>query len=63
MSFVGDVLNKVDGIQYFYIIGLLIFMALFIVIIYRTVKIPRQDLVDYKTSIFDNDEFETNKIK
>jgi hypothetical protein len=63
MNFVGDVLKNTDGIQNFYIVGLLIFMTLFIIIIYRTVKIPRQDLVDYKTSIFENDEIETNKIK
>jgi hypothetical protein len=60
MSFVGDVLGKVDGIQYFYIVGLLIFMSLFVVLIYRIVRMPRQDLVDFKSSIFENDELETN---
>jgi len=63
MSFVGGVLNGVDGIQYFYIVGLLIFMLLFIVILYRTVKIPRQDLMNFKTSILENDELESEKIK
>lgn len=60
MSFVGDVLGKVDGIQYFYIIGLLIFMSLFVVLIYRIVRMPKRDLVDFKTSIFENDELKTN---
>ena len=63
MSFVGGVLNGVEGIQYFYIVGLLIFMTLFIVILYRTIKIPRKDLMKFKTSILDKDELESNEIK
>ncbi|HZK96408.1 MAG TPA: hypothetical protein VFC67_19565 [Prolixibacteraceae bacterium] len=62
MSFVSGVLNGVDGIQYYYILGLLIFMALFIVILYRTIKIPRKDLMKFKASILENDELESNKI-
>ena len=60
MSFVGEVLNGVAGIQYFYIVGLLLFMILFIVVVYRTVKIPGKDLRKYKTSILDTDESESN---
>jgi len=63
MSFVSGVLNGVDGIQYFYIVGLLIFMTLFIVILYRTIKIPRKDLMKFKTSILEKDEVESNEIK
>jgi hypothetical protein len=63
MSFVSGVLNGVDGIQYFYIVGLLIFMTLFIVILYRTIKIPRKDLIKFKTSILEKDELESNEIK
>lgn len=63
MGFVGDVLNGVEGIQYFYIVGLLIFMILFIVVVYRTVKIPRQDLMKFKTSILENDKLQSNEIK
>ncbi len=62
MGFVGDVLNGVEGIQYFYIVGLLIFMILFIVVVYRTVKIPRQDLMKFKTSILENDKLQSNEI-
>ena len=62
MSFVSGVLNSVDGIQYYYIVGLLIFMTLFIVILYRTIKIPRKDLMKYKASILENDELESNEI-
>lgn len=62
MSFVSGVLNGVDGIQYYYIVGLIIFMTLFIVILYRTIKIPRKDLMKFKASILENDELESNKI-
>jgi len=63
MGFVGDVLNGVEGIQYFYIVGLLIFMILFIGVVYRTVKIPRKDLMKFKTSILENDKLQSNEIK
>jgi len=63
MGFVGDVLNGVEGIQYFYIVGLLLFMLLFIVVVYRTVKMPRHDLMKFKTSILENNELESNEIK
>ena len=63
MGFVGDVLNGVEGIQYFYIVGLLIFMILFIVVVYRTIKIPRKDLMKFKTSILENDKLHSNEIK
>ena len=61
MNFVGDVLQNVEGIKYFYIAGILIFMALFVIILYRTIRIPRKDLEDFKTSIFENDELKTKK--
>lgn len=63
MNFVGNVLNGVEGIQYFYIIGIFIFIGLFIVMIYRTIKIPGKDLVEYKSSILDDDKVEPNEIK
>jgi hypothetical protein len=62
MGFVGEILNKVGGIQYFYIFGLLIFMTLFIIILYRTTKIPKQDLVNFKTAILDSSELDSKEI-
>ena len=62
MSFVGNVLQNVNGIQYFYIAGIFIFITLFIVIVYRTVKIPRKDLNDFKTSIFDEEELKSRRL-
>jgi high-affinity Fe2+/Pb2+ permease len=62
MGFVGEVLNNVSGIQYFYMFGLILFMLLFFVMLYRTIKIPKQDLVKFKTSILDSDESESKEI-
>jgi len=56
MDFVNHVLGNQSGIQWYYIVGLLIFLTLFIVMIYRTVKIPKSDLMHYKESILDNDQ-------
>jgi len=60
MKFVGEVLSNVQGIQNFYIAGLLIFIILFIIILYRTIKIPKKVLIEYKTSIFEKDEISVN---
>jgi hypothetical protein len=55
MGFVSKVLRDA-GIQWYYIIGLFIFLTLFIVIVYRTFKIPKSVLKHHKESIFENDE-------
>lgn len=56
MGFVGEVMDSVQGIHLYYIVGLLIFITLFIVILTRTLLIPKAELVEYKTSILDLDE-------
>lgn len=61
MGFVAEVLNNISGIKYLYIAGLLIFMALFFVVLYRTIRIPKQDLMNYKTSILEDHELESNE--
>ena len=55
MGFVGEVLRDA-GIQWYYIVGLFIFLSLFIVIVYRTIKIPKSVLKQNKESILENDE-------
>ena len=55
MGFVGEVLRDA-GIQWYYIVGLFIFLTLFIVIVYRTFKIPKSVLKQNKESILENDE-------
>ncbi len=61
MGFVAEVLNNISGIKYLYITGLLIFLALFFVVLYRTIRIPKQDLMNYKTSILEDHELESNE--
>ncbi len=55
MNFVSDVLKDVNGIQWYYIIGIAIFISLFIVVLYRTIKTPKKDLVHYKNAILEDD--------
>lgn len=54
MKFVSGVLGDVDGIQNFYIVGMMIFLVLFVVILYRTIKMPKKDLIKFKTDILDD---------
>lgn len=56
MEFVGDVLGNSDGVAWYYIAGLLIFLVLFIVVVYRTVTMKKGDINRYKESILDNNE-------
>jgi hypothetical protein len=55
MGFVNDVLKNENGIQWYYTIGLLIFLTLFIIMIYRVAMIPKSDLKEFKESILKND--------
>lgn len=59
MGFVSKVLENENGIQWYYILGLFIFLTIFIVMLYRTIKIPKKDLQQYKESILD-DELKSN---
>ncbi len=56
MGFVSHVLGNVNGIQYFYITGMFIFLALFGYILYRTLRIPKRDIIEFKQSILDNED-------
>ena len=51
MKIVSDLLTGIEGIQVFYIIGLLIFVALFIVIFIRTMRMKNSEMEDIKNSI------------
>jgi preprotein translocase subunit YajC len=58
MKIVSNVLENVDGIQIYYIIGLLIFVTLFIVIVIRTVRRPAKEMKEIKESILDDNDSE-----
>jgi hypothetical protein len=55
MGFVSELLSKENGIEWYYIIGLFIFLTLFIVMIYRVIKMPKSDIKKIKESILKND--------
>ncbi len=53
MGFVGEVLGTVKGIHIFYVIGILLFVAAFIVVLFKTFKIPKPELQAFKNDILD----------
>lgn len=60
MGFVSGVLSAEKDIQIYYIIGILIFVGLFIVILIKTVNMRKTDILEYKTSILDIEETDSN---
>jgi hypothetical protein len=51
MKIVSNLLTNIEGIQIFYIIGLLIFVVLFIAIFIRTMRMPNKQMDEIKNSI------------
>lgn len=63
MKIVSDLLTSIEGIQVFYIIGLLIFVLLFVVIFIRTMRLKNSEMDDIKNSILadgDSEEITTS---
>jgi len=58
MKIVSNVLENIEGIQIFYIIGLLIFFVLFMVILVRTLRIPNKEMEKIKNSILNDKDSE-----
>lgn len=58
MKIVSNLLENIEGIQIYYIVGLLIFVTLFIVITIRTIRMPKQEAEDIKHSILNDNETE-----
>ncbi|MCX6221470.1 MAG: hypothetical protein NTZ69_10830 [Bacteroidia bacterium] len=56
MGFVNDTLSKIDGIEWYYIVGIIIFVGLFIGMVIHTYTIPKKDLIKFKSSIFEQEE-------
>jgi len=56
MEFVEQVMGGSRGIQWFYIAGLLIFIFLFIIILYRTYRIPKSEINMMKEDILDDED-------
>jgi len=51
MKIVSNLLTSIEGIQIFYIVGLLIFVALFIIIFVRTMRMSNNETDKIKNSI------------
>ena len=58
MKIVSNMLENIEGIQIYYIIGLLIFFTLFIVILVRTIRTPNSEMDEIKNSILDDNNSE-----
>jgi len=43
---IRDVLGSIDGVGIFPVIGLVLFFGLFLVVIYRTIRMDRQAVLD-----------------
>lgn len=60
MKIVSNLLENIEGIRIYYIIGLLIFVVLFIVIFIRTMRTPNKEIEDIKNSILNDSTTEEN---
>lgn len=58
MKIISNLLENIEGIQIYYIVGLIIFVTLFIVISIRTYKMPKQEAEKIKNSILNDNETE-----
>jgi preprotein translocase subunit YajC len=58
MKIVSNLLESIEGIRIFYIIGLLIFVVLFIVILIRTMRMKDSEMNEIKNSILSDGESE-----
>jgi len=56
MKIVSNLLENIEGIQIYYIAGLLIFVTLFIVITIRTLRMPKKEAEKIKNSILNDNE-------
>lgn len=56
MKIVSNILENIEGIQIFYIVGLLIFVGLFIVIAIRTYRMSNKEADSIKNSILNDNE-------
>lgn len=64
MKIVSNVLENIEGIQVYYIVGLIIFVTLFILILIRTMKRSDKEMNEIKNSILsDNGSQEESIIK
>lgn len=62
MKLVSSLLESMTGIHIFYVVGLLIFLTLFVIIVVRTLRRPSSEMNEIKESILiENDSEESMK--
>lgn len=55
MKLISNLLETIDGIQNWYIAGLLIFFIMFVIFMIRILMRPRSEMEEIKNSILDDD--------
>jgi short subunit fatty acids transporter len=61
MKIISNLLETIEGIENWYIAGLLIFFFMFIIFLIRTLMKPRQEMEEIKNSILDDETGENEK--
>ena len=61
MKIISNLLETIEGIQNWYIAGLLIFVIMFVIFVVRTLRRPAQEMEEIKNAILDDDTGETIK--
>jgi len=56
MKLISSLLENIEGIENWYIAGLLIFFLMFIIFVVRTLRKPRKEMEEIKNSILEDDD-------
>jgi len=62
MKIISNLLESIEGIQNWYIAGLLIFFIMFIIFVVRTLLRPRSEMDEIKNRVLDDDKDEKIKL-
>lgn len=62
MKIISNLLESIEGIQNWYIAGLLIFFIMFIIFVVRTLLRPRSEMDEIKNRVLDDDTDEKIKL-
>ena len=49
MGNISETLSGIEGIQWYYIVGIILFVGLFIGVVIHTWLIPKKDLLQFKS--------------
>lgn len=63
MKIISNFLKEINGIEYYYIAGLLIFMTLFVIIFVKTYRTSNSKMDELKNIVFDEKDNEIKNSK